>query len=383
MHFEETPELLMLRDTVRRIVGNYGAKYYQDQARSDGRAQELWQDLADNGFLGVNIPEAYGGSALGITELAAVSEEAAALGCPLLLMLVSPAICGTILTMFGSEEQKQEFLPPLVRGAKMAFAITEPNAGSNSHEITTVARRSGTDYVLNGTKYYISGVDEADNVLVVTRTGTDAHTGRGELSLFVVDAQAKGLRREHIRVEICAPEKQYTLFFDDVVVPQSRLLGTEGKGLKQVFMGLQPERILGASISIGIGRYAMERAQRYANERRVWGVPIGTHQGIAHPLAEAKIQLELARLMMQKAAWLYDQKMDAAEAANIAKYAAAEAGIGALDQAIQTHGGNGLASEYQLAHLWGMARLLRTAPVSREMILNYIAQHSLGLTRSY
>lgn len=383
MRFEESGELTLLRENVRRIASGFGPEYYQQQSKQDGRASELWQALSDNGYLGVNIPEEYGGSGLGITELAAVSEEAAAVGCPLLLMLVSPAICGTILTRFGSEEQREAFLPGLAAGGKMAFAITEPNAGSNSHEIETRAVRDGDDYLLNGTKYYISGVDESDHLLVVTRTGTDERSGRGALSLFVVDTKSAGLESRRIPVEIVAPEKQFTLFFQDVRVPKARLLGTEGMGLKQVFVGLQPERILGASISVGIGRFALERARRYANERKVWGVPIGSHQGVAHPLAEAKIQLELARVMMQKAAWLYDQKLDAAEAANIAKYAAAEAGIAALDQSIQTHGGNGLASEFQLAHLWGMARLLRTAPVSREMILNYIAQHSLGLPRSY
>jgi alkylation response protein AidB-like acyl-CoA dehydrogenase len=383
MRFEESAELTLLRETVRKIAQSYGPGYYQKQSKENGRAAELWQELSENGFMGVNIPEDYGGSGLGITELAAVSEEAAAAGCPLLLMLVSPAICGTILARFGSEEQRHQFLPGLAAGSKMAFAITEPNAGSNSHEIETRARRDGDDYILSGTKYYISGADEADQVLVVTRTGEDPETGRGALSLFVVDTKSPGLEQELIPVEICAPEKQYTLYFQDVRVPKSRLLGMEGKGLKQVFVGLQPERILGASISIGIGRYALERARNYANERRVWGVPIGMHQGVAHPLAEAKIHLELATVMTQKAAWLYDQKLDAAESANVAKYAAAEAGILALDRAIQTHGGNGLASEYQLAHLWGMARLLRTAPVSREMILNYVAQHSLGLPRSY
>lgn len=383
MPFEESGELTLLRETVRRIVRQYGPDYYRKQSQDGGRAEELWTELSEHGYLGVNIPEAYGGAGLGITELMAVSEEAAAEGCPLLLMLVSPAICGTILSRFGTDAQKQEFLPKLAAGTKMAFAITEPNAGSNSHQLETTARKDDSDYILNGTKYYISGVDEAEQVLVVARTGTNPETGRASLGLFIVDCEAAGLRRELIPVEIRAPEKQFTLFFDDVRVPKSRLLGSEKNGIKQLFVGLQPERILGASISIGIARYALDRAKTYASDRQVWGMPIGSHQGIAHPLAEAKIQFELARLMMQKAAWQYDQGVNAAEAANIAKYAAAEAGIQALDAAIQTHGGNGLASEFNLAHLWGMARLLRTAPVSREMILNYIAQHSLGLPRSY
>jgi len=379
--FSESPERQLLRDAVRRIAGKYGHAYYQAQTKSDGRQAELWAELAENGFLGVNIPEEHGGSGLGISELAAVSEEVAAAGCPLLLMLVSPAICATIITRHGTNEQREEFLPRLADGAKMAFAITEPNAGSNSHNIETTAVCDGANYRLNGTKYYISGVDEAEQVLVVTKTGIDAATGRAELSLFIVDTHSPGLSSHLIEMEIRAPEKQFTLHFDDVRVPASRLVGQEGRGLKQVFVGLQPERILGASISLGIGRYALDKACAYARDRAVWGKPIGTHPGIAHPLALAKIDLELAKLMNEKAAWLYEQKSDAAEAANIAKYAAAEAGLQALDCAMQTHGGNGLAAEYGLADLWGMARLLRTAPVRREVILNYEAQHALGLPR--
>lgn len=381
--FSETAEMHLLRDTVRRIAGKYGHAYYQEQTKNDGRSQALWNELSEHGFLGVNIPEEHGGAGLGISELAAVSEEVAAQGCPLLLMLVSPAICATILTRHGTNEQRDEFLPRLAAGAKMAFAITEPNAGSNSHNIETTATLDGSDYRLSGTKYYISGVDESEHVLVVTKSGVDVQTGRAELSLFIVDTDAPGLEKHRIPMEISAPEKQFTLHFDDVRVPASRLVGQAGRGLKQVFVGLQPERILGASISIGIGRYALDKACAYARERAVWGKPIGTHQGVAHPLAVAKIELEVAKLMNEKAAWLYDQRLDAAEASNMAKYAAAEAGLQALDCAIQTHGGNGLASEYGLADLWGMARLLRTAPVSREMILNYVAQHSLGLPRSY
>jgi alkylation response protein AidB-like acyl-CoA dehydrogenase len=222
-------------------------------------------------------------------------------------------------------------------------------------------------------------------MLVVARTGVDEHD-RAQLSLFVVDTEAPGLGRTRIPVEVTIPEKQYQLFFDDVVVDIDRLVGTEGDGLRQLFHGLNPERILTASICTGIGLYALDRASRYANERAVWGVPIGTHQGVAHPLARAKIELELARLMMQKAAWMYDHADDpvaAGEAANMAKFAAAEAGARCLDAAIQTHGGNGMATEYGLADLWGLVRLLRIAPVSHEMILNFVAQQSLGLPKSY
>jgi len=219
--------------------------------------------------------------------------------------------------------------------------------------------------------------------VVVARTGTDAASNRGALSLFLVDPSSDGFEMHPIPVEITAPEKQFTLFFDDVVIPATELIGTEGEGLRQLFSGLNPERIMAAALENGIGLYALAKASAYARERVVWDVPIGAHQGVAHPLAKVKIEVELARLMTQKAAWLHDNGQPAGEAANMAKYAAAEACLAALDQAIQTHGGNGLATEYGLATLWGAARLQRTAPVSREMIFNHIAQHSLGLPRSY
>jgi alkylation response protein AidB-like acyl-CoA dehydrogenase len=268
----------------------------------------------------------------------------------------------------------------------MVFAITEPDAGSNSHNIATRAQRDGDVYRVSGTKTFISGVDEAERMLLVVRTGTDESTGRAQLSLLVVDTDAAGLERAPIPVEINLPEKQFQLFFDDVQVPADRLVGDEGDGLRQVFFGLNPERITTAAIGAGIGRYALDKASAYARDRAVWGKPIGTHQGIAHPLAEAKIELELARLMMAKAAWLHDHGTDrvaAGEAANMAKFAAAEAGLHCLDVAIQAHGGNGMTSEFGLADMWGLARLLRIAPVSREMILNFVAQQSLGLPKSY
>ena len=332
----------------------------------------------------MNVPEEYGGGGMGISELAIVLEELAAQGCPLLLMVVSPAICATIIANFGTDEQRARWLPRFATGElKMAFAITEPDAGSNSHNLATTAARDGDIYRLNGTKYYISGCDEAEAVLVVTRTGVDEGTGRGKLSLLVVDLDSPGLDKTVIPVEIVAPEKQFTLYFDNVEVPTDRLLGTEGDGLRQVFVGLNPERIMSAALANGIGRYALERAAAYAREREVWGTPIGRHQGLSHPLAIAKIEVELARLMTQKAAWANDTGIDAGEAANMAKYAAAEAALRALDQSIQTHGGNGMSTEFGLADMWGAARLIRTAPVSREMILNFVAQHSLGLPKSY
>jgi alkylation response protein AidB-like acyl-CoA dehydrogenase len=384
MDFLESEEQGLLRASVYRIASKYGHEYYAREARGGGKADDLWNELADSGFLGVNLPAEHGGAGLGIYELAIVCEELARAGTPFLLLIVSPAICGTILAKYGTAEQQSLFLPGLCTGKKkMAFAITEPDAGSNSHDISTRAVPDGHGYRLSGTKYFISGQDEAENVLVVANTGAAVAGGRARLSLFVVPTNAPGLSSSRIPVEIQSPEKQFTLFFDDVYVEASRLIGEEGSGLKQVFTGLVPERITGAAMANGLGLYALEKAARYARERKVWAVPIGTHQGIAHPLAKAKIEVEQARLMTCKAAWLYDQGLDAAEAANMAKYAAAEGGLAALDQAIQTHGGNGLTTEFGLADLWGMARLLRTAPVSREMVLNYVAQHSLDLPRSY
>jgi alkylation response protein AidB-like acyl-CoA dehydrogenase len=384
MDFHESDEQIMLRQSAAGIASRFGHDWFVRKARANERSDELWQALAQQGFIGVNTPEAYGGGGMGIGELSIVCEEMAAAGCPLLLMLVSPAICASIIARHGSDEQRERWLPQMASGAiKMAFAITEPDAGTNSHRISTTATRDGDGWVLRGTKYYISGVDESAAVLVVARTGGDPASGRGELSLFIVDVDSPGLESSLIPVEIVAPEKQFTLFFDGVRVGADRLIGTEGNGLRQVFVGLNPERIMTAAISNGLGRYALAKGAAYANERNVWGVPVGTYQGLAHPLARAKVEVELARLMTQKAAWLYDRGLEAGEAANIAKYAAGEAAIAALDQAIQIHGGNGMASEFGLADMWGLARLLRIAPVSREMVLNYVAQHSLGLPKSY
>ena len=384
MDFTESDEQQMLREAVSAIATKFGHEYYVKKAHADERTDELWQAVAEAGFLGVNVPEEYGGGGGGISELAAVQEELAAAGCPLLVIVVSPAICATIIAKFGTEAQKQRWLPRFATGElKMAFAITEPDAGSNSHNLSLTATKDGDIYRLNGSKYYISGVDESPQMLVVTRTGTDEDTGRARLSLFVVDTDAPGLTTEVIPVEIVAPEKQFTLYFDDVEVPADRLIGGPGSGLSALFAGLNPERILSAALCNGVARYALGKAATYARDRSVWGAPIGSHQGVAHPLAKAHIDVELARLMTDKAAWLYDAGVDAGEASNMAKLAAADAALVALDQAIQTHGGNGMATEYGLASMWGITRLLKVAPVSREMILNFVAQHSLGLPRSY
>jgi len=384
MDFTPRDEHVELRKAVAAICGDFGSAYYVPKAEARESTSEVWDALGKHGYIGINIPEEYGGGGATLEELAIVCEESAAGGTPLLLLLVSSAISGEVISRYGSAEQKDQWLPRIASGeGKVVFAITEPNAGSNSHNVSTTATRDGDEYVLNGTKYYISGVDEADAILVVARTGTDAQTGKGQLSLFIVDSDAAGLVKQPLPVSVALPERQFTLFFDDVRVPAGRLVGVEGDGLKQVFHGLNPERITGAAICVGIGRHALSQAAQYATDRNVWGVPIATHQGVSHALAKAKIEVELAALMTAQAAWLHANGHPAGEAANMAKYAAAEAALAAVDAAIQCHGGNGLATEYGLLPYWGMARLLRIAPVNREMILNFVAQHSLGLPRSY
>ncbi|WP_336320894.1 acyl-CoA dehydrogenase family protein [Streptomyces lavendofoliae] len=356
--------------------------------RRHGRAHDreaLWQEAGELGYLGVNLPEEYGGGGGGMAELSIVLEELGAAGCPLLMMVVSPAICGTVIARFGTDGQKARWLPGLADGSRtMAFGITEPDAGSNSHRITTTARRDGDDWVLTGRKVFISGVDIADATLVVGRT-EDERTGKLKPCLFVVPRDAPGFGRRRIDMELDAHEKQFELTLDDVRLPADALVGEEDAGLLQLFAGLNPERIMTAAFAVGMGRYALGRAVAYAGERRVWKAPIGSHQAIAHPLAQSHIELELARLMMQKAAHLYDAGDDtgAGEAANMAKYAAAEACVGAVDRSVHTLGGNGLTREFGLASLITASRVARIAPVSREMILNYVSHQTLGLPKSY
>ncbi|MFJ4692947.1 acyl-CoA dehydrogenase family protein [Streptomyces sp. NPDC088766] len=347
----------------------------------------LWREAAKLGYIGVNLPEEYGGGGGGIAELSLVSEELGAAGSPLLMMIVSPAICGTVISRFGTDAQKREWLPALADGSRlMAFGITEPDAGSNSHRITTTARRDGAsgDWVLTGRKVFVSGVDIADATLVVGRT-EDSRTGRLKPCLFIVPRDAPGFTRRPIDMELHSVEKQFELVLDDVRLPAGALVGDEDAGLLQLFAGLNPERIMTAAFAIGMGRHALGKAIAYARERTVWKTPIGAHQAIAHPLAQAHIDLELARLMMQKAARLYDAGDDvgAGEAANMAKYAAGEACVRAVDQAVHTLGGNGLTREFGLASLITASRVARIAPVSREMILNYVSHQTLGLPKSY
>ncbi|WP_329106226.1 acyl-CoA dehydrogenase [Micromonospora sp. NBC_01699] len=387
MDFDLTSEQVALRDAVRALGRRYGHEYYVRKAKAGEHTTELWQEAGRLGYLGVNIPEQYGGGGGGITELAIVCEELAATGSPLLMIVVSPAIVATVIARHGTEEQRKRFLPGMADGTcKIAFAITEPEAGSNSHRLGTVARRDGDDWLLSGRKCFISGVDDAAYVLVVGRT-EDAATGKLKPALFLVPTDAPGFTKSKLDMEILSPESQWMLYLDDVRLPADALVGGGvDVGLQALFAGLNPERILVAALAAGSGRYAIERASSYAANRKVWGGrTIGSHQGLSHPLAHAAVQVELARLMIAKAAALYDagRDLDAGVAANMAKYASAEAAALAVDTAIQVHGGNGMTTEYGVATLLGTVRATRIAPVSREMILNFVAQHVLGQEKSY
>ena len=378
-------EETMLREAVGGIVGSFGTDYIRRKHEAGEPPREMWEALAEKGYLGVNIPEEYDGGGKGMTELAAVGEEITRAGGSLLLIVVSPAIAGSVLVRHGTAEQKDRWLRGIGRGdLKICFAITEPDAGTNTHNLATRAEKVNGSYRLKGTKVFISGVEDAEAMLVVARTGTHEPSGRGLLSLFIVDTDSPGLERQEIPMAPRGADRQWQLFFDGVEVPADRLVGEEHMGLRVVFDGLNPERIMTAANALGVGRRALAQAADYARERVVWSAPIGSHQGLSHPLAQCKIELELAALMTRKACALYDAGFKGAgEASNMAKYAAAEAAIHCVDQAIQTHGGNGLALEYGLADMWWGARTMRIAPVSREMILNYVAEHSLGLPRSY
>jgi len=386
--FVESEERQALRKSVAAMAANYGQDYYLEKARAGQHTDELWQEAGKLGFIGVNLPEEYGGGGAGMYELSIVMEEMSAGGCPLLLMVVSPAINGTIIAKFGTDEQKKRWLPGIADGSiTMAFAITEPDAGSNSHRITTTARRDGSDWILNGQKVFISGVDQAQAVLVVGRTFKDGVAKSESLrpALFIVPTDSPGFTSTKIDMELVSPENQFQLFLDDVRLPSDALVGSEDAAIAQLFAGLNPERIMGAASAVGMGRLAIDRAVAYVKTRQVWKTPIGAHQGLSHPLAQNHIEVELAKLMMQKAATLYDLGDDvgAAEAANMAKYAAAEASVRAVDQAVQSLGGNGLTKEYGIAAAVTASKLARIAPVSREMVLNFVAQTSLGLPRSY
>ena len=381
---DRTNEERAIRDAVAAIAGRFGPDYYQRQVDDGGNCAELWNALGAKGYLGVHLPEKYGGGGLGMRELAIVVQETAIAGCPLQAMLFSAGVTGTILDRTASDEQKAHWLPGVASGEmRLSFAITEPDAGSNVHRISTTARREGDHYVINGQKVFITGLESADWVMAVARTSVDERNGRARLSVFMVNADSPGLSWMPIRTVMNQPDKSHQVFFDNVEVPIGNLIGGENKGLAVAFTGLNTERILTSSICTGIGRYAIRKAVAYANERKVWDRPIGAHQAVAHPLAAAHIHLQAAQLVTERACEIYDGGAEDGELANMAKYLGAAAGLEALDAAVAVHGGNGVTYEYQLAPYFWVVRMLNMGPVSKEMILNFVAERSLGLPRSY
>jgi len=265
----------MLRDSVAKLVGSFGRSYFQDVVKRNVKPVELWNAMGEAGFLGVHISEEYGGGGSGLADYNVIVEEAAAQGCPMLSLVIG-SICAPIIQAHCSEDLKKEWLPGLASGKKrMSFAITEPNAGTNTHKVTTTARKNGDGWLLNGTKYWTSGVDEADAIMVVCRSDLVDAQGRHQLSLFIIPANAPGITRTPIETALHVPETSFTMFFDNVELGPECLVGQEGQGLRHVFAGLNPERVCAAAINNGISRFAIEKGAQQAKDRSVWSVPIG------------------------------------------------------------------------------------------------------------
>ncbi|NBP95821.1 MAG: hypothetical protein EBU28_10845, partial [Gammaproteobacteria bacterium] len=300
-----------LKDAVARLTGKYGRKYFQEVVAKGLQPVELWAELGSAGFLGAHISERYGGAGGGLSDLYIVIEETAAQGCPMLSLVIS-SICAPIIERYGSDDMKEEWLTGMANGSKrIAFAITEPDAGSNTHKVTTTAREEPDGWVINGSKYWTSAIDESDAVMVVARDDERSTAERSALSLFIVRTDTPGLSWQPIEAALQSNDKQFMSFYDEVRIPHEALVGEPGLGLQQVFVGLNPERVAAAGINNGIARFALEKASQYALDRQVWKSPIGAHQGVAHPLAEAYVGVQSARLMAAKAAQLFDSGEDA------------------------------------------------------------------------
>jgi acyl-CoA dehydrogenase len=377
-----------LRDGVRRVCARFDDAYWRDL---DARHEFPWafyDAMAEGGWIGVALPEVYGGGGLGITEASIVLEEVAASGAA---MNGCSALHTSIFGMnpvvkHGSDELRDRYLPEVVAGRlHVAFGVTEPDAGTDTTAITTRARLDGDHYVVRGRKVWMTKAPYCQKVLLLVRTTPLDEVERkiDGLTLLLADLQSP-------QVEIVPIDKvgrnavvSCEVTFDDLTVPVDHRVGEEGRGFTYLLDGLNPERILIAAEAIGIGRVALDRAVAYAKERVVYGRPIGQNQGIAFPLAESYAHLHAASLVVREAGWRYDHGLPCGEQANMAKLLAADAAFTAADRAMQTHGGFGYASEYDIDRYWKEARLMRLAPIPQEMVLNYLAEHVLGLPRSY
>jgi acyl-CoA dehydrogenase len=386
--FEETEMEQMIRSSVRKLVQDYDEEYWREIRKNDRFPKEVWDDLSDNGWMGVAIPEEYGGQGMGMKELAVVIEEVgAAGGWPLTLKFVlSPLFGGETLVAHGSEEQKERWLPDIAAGdARWALGVTEPDSGLNTRSISTTAEKDGDEYVIDGKKIWCSGAASADRITVLARTLSpeEADGSNHGLTVFLVDPDDPNVDYDQIPLDNYFPDDTYNLYLDGVRVHEDDIVGTEHEGLYDLFDLLNTERIATAACAAGTGRYALEKATEYANDREVFDAPIGTHQGVAHPLAEAHINLEAGRLMNRKASWLYDEGETAGTEANIANYLCCHAGWEACEAAHVSFGGMSLSEGTGISAMTSYLRHLRIAPVSEEMILNYVAEQELGLPRSY
>ncbi len=388
MNFAFSPEQDQIREQVGKLCAGFDESYWLERDRSAKFPEEFYTAMAEGGWLGIAMPEAYGGSGLGITEAALMMQTVAESGAA---MTGASAVHMNIfglnpVVVFGTDEQRRRMLPPLIEGREKAcFAVTEPDAGLNTTEISTRAERRGEDYLVSGRKIWISTAQVAHKVLLLARTTPLDRVQRKTegLSLFYTDLdRSRAEIREIPKMGRHAVDSNL-IFMDQMPVRGRDRIGAEGDGFRTILHGLNPERILVAAEAVGIGRAALARAARYAKERVVFGRAIGQNQGIQHPLAKAWAALEAADLMTFKAASLYDAGQDCGLEANAAKYLAGEAAFTACEQSVLTLGGMGYAEEYHLERYWRESWIPRIAPVTPHLILNYIAERALGLPKSY
>ncbi len=374
-------------ETVRRLCAGFPGEYWRARDRERTYPTEFVQALTEAGLLGVLIPEAYGGSGLGLPVAAAILEEIHATGCNAAAVHAQMYTMGTVLR-HGSAAQKAQWLPRIASGdvRLQAFGVTEPGAGADTTAITTQAVRRGESYVINGQKVWISRAEHSDLMILLARTTPRDQTSRKTegLSVFLLDmreALGRGLTIKPIRTMVNHATTE--LFFNDLEIPAACLIGEEGKGFRYILDGMNAERILIAAECIGDGRWFVDRARAYAASRVVFGRPIGQNQGVQFPIARAYAQVRAARLMTYEAAARYEAGDPAGEEANMAKLLASEASWAAADMCIQTHGGFGFAEEYDVERKFRETRLYQVAPISTNLILAYLAEHVLGLPRSY
>lgn len=388
MDFEFSDDQRAIQDAITRVCARFGADYWLQKDRDGGFPHEFHAAIAADGWLGIAMPEQYGGSGLGITEAALMMETIAASGAGFSgASAIHMNIFGLHpVVVYASDEQKQRWLPPLIAGTdKACFGVTEPGAGLNTTRLSTKAVRDGDDYVITGQKVWISTAQVANKILLLTRTTPLEQTKNpiDGLTLFYADIDRSKVEAREIEKMGRKAVDSNQVFIDGLRVPVADRIGEEGKGFRYILDGLNPERILVAAEAAGLGRAALNRATQYAGERIVFDRPIGQNQAIQHPLAQRWIELEAARLLTYKAASLYDAGKPCGAEANAAKYFAGEAGFKACETAVLTHGGMGYAKEFHVERYFREAMIARIAPVSPQLILCYIAERVLGLPKSY